>query len=246
VSDRTLRLVVAALATGGAAVAAYLTYARFTHTAIACTTGGCETVQSSGYAEVAGIPVALLGLGLYVAILATAFSTSELARAGAAAIALAGRRLQRLPPVRPARTHRRVVPLVPGKRRGDSATRDRDRPPTRRRPVRRGRTRLRRVSTSTPQKGTAAAAGGSVREPRGAFRPLPDGTAARPRRGAGQGWWGGACHSDLHVMEWPAGSLPYELPFTLGHENAGWVEAVGAGVEGFAPGATSIRARPRR
>jgi propanol-preferring alcohol dehydrogenase len=46
----------------------------------------------------------------------------------------------------------------------------------------------------------------------------------------------GACHSDLHVMEWPAGALPYELPFTLGHENAGWVEAVGPGVSGWAPG----------
>lgn len=46
----------------------------------------------------------------------------------------------------------------------------------------------------------------------------------------------GACHSDLHVMEWPEGSLPYELPFTLGHENAGYVEQLGAGVEGLAPG----------
>jgi len=46
----------------------------------------------------------------------------------------------------------------------------------------------------------------------------------------------GACHSDLHVMEWPAGALSYELPFTLGHENAGWVEAVGAGVDGWAEG----------
>src|SRR4051812_40821759 len=46
----------------------------------------------------------------------------------------------------------------------------------------------------------------------------------------------GACHSDLHVMEWPAGALPYELPFTLGHENAGWIEAVGAGVKGWEPG----------
>jgi propanol-preferring alcohol dehydrogenase len=46
----------------------------------------------------------------------------------------------------------------------------------------------------------------------------------------------GACHSDLHVMEWPAGALPYELPFTLGHENAGWVETLGAGVSGFEPG----------
>lgn len=47
----------------------------------------------------------------------------------------------------------------------------------------------------------------------------------------------GACHSDLHVMEWPAGTLPYELPFTLGHENAGWIEAVGAGVTGWDVGA---------
>jgi propanol-preferring alcohol dehydrogenase len=43
----------------------------------------------------------------------------------------------------------------------------------------------------------------------------------------------GACHSDLHLMEWPEGQLDFELPFTLGHENAGWVEAVGAGVEGL-------------
>jgi alcohol dehydrogenase, propanol-preferring len=46
----------------------------------------------------------------------------------------------------------------------------------------------------------------------------------------------GACHSDLHVMEWPAGALPYELPFTLGHENAGWIEAVGPGVKGWETG----------
>jgi len=46
----------------------------------------------------------------------------------------------------------------------------------------------------------------------------------------------GACHSDLHVMGWPSGALPYELPFTIGHENAGWVETVGAGVTGWAPG----------
>ena len=40
----------------------------------------------------------------------------------------------------------------------------------------------------------------------------------------------GACHSDLHAMEYPVGTLPYELPFTLGHEVAGWVEATGEGV----------------
>ncbi|MGE5635515.1 MAG: NAD(P)-dependent alcohol dehydrogenase [Nocardioidaceae bacterium] len=46
----------------------------------------------------------------------------------------------------------------------------------------------------------------------------------------------GACHSDLHLMEWEAGVLPFDVPFTLGHENAGWVEAVGAGVEGWSRG----------
>lgn len=39
----------------------------------------------------------------------------------------------------------------------------------------------------------------------------------------------GACHSDLHIMqEWTPENFPpmaaWSLPFTLGHENAGWVE----------------------
>ncbi len=46
----------------------------------------------------------------------------------------------------------------------------------------------------------------------------------------------GACHSDLHVMGWSKEAMPYKLPFTLGHENAGWVEKLGAGVEGFSVG----------
>ena len=46
----------------------------------------------------------------------------------------------------------------------------------------------------------------------------------------------GACHSDLHLMEWPPGTLGFDVPFTLGHENAGWVEALGAGVEGVEVG----------
>jgi alcohol dehydrogenase, propanol-preferring len=46
----------------------------------------------------------------------------------------------------------------------------------------------------------------------------------------------GACHSDLHLMEWPEGTMGFDLPFTLGHENAGWVEALGAGVKGLEPG----------
>jgi propanol-preferring alcohol dehydrogenase len=46
----------------------------------------------------------------------------------------------------------------------------------------------------------------------------------------------GLCHSDLHLMHWPPGTLPYELPFTLGHEVAGTVAELGAGADGFAVG----------
>ena len=62
VSDRRLRGAIAMLALAGAAVAAYLVYARYTGTRLACTTGGCETVQHSKYAKAAGVPVAVLGL----------------------------------------------------------------------------------------------------------------------------------------------------------------------------------------
>jgi alcohol dehydrogenase, propanol-preferring len=47
----------------------------------------------------------------------------------------------------------------------------------------------------------------------------------------------GACHSDLHLMhDFDGGLVSFALPFTLGHENAGFVEAVGAGVDHLAPG----------
>ncbi|RBM12653.1 alcohol dehydrogenase [Prauserella sp. PE36] len=47
----------------------------------------------------------------------------------------------------------------------------------------------------------------------------------------------GVCHSDLHLMhDFEPGQLPWGPPFTLGHENAGWVHALGEGVTGLAPG----------
>lgn len=47
----------------------------------------------------------------------------------------------------------------------------------------------------------------------------------------------GACHSDLHVMhDFDPGMMPWTMPFTLGHENAGWVDSVGAGVTTVAEG----------
>jgi alcohol dehydrogenase, propanol-preferring len=46
----------------------------------------------------------------------------------------------------------------------------------------------------------------------------------------------GACHSDLHILEFPEGTSSWKLPFTLGHEIAGSVAAVGAGVDRWREG----------
>jgi S-(hydroxymethyl)mycothiol dehydrogenase len=43
----------------------------------------------------------------------------------------------------------------------------------------------------------------------------------------------GVCHTDLHYRE---GGIGEDFPYLLGHEAAGLVEAVGAGVTGVAPG----------
>jgi len=45
----------------------------------------------------------------------------------------------------------------------------------------------------------------------------------------------GVCHSDLHVIDAPD-ALGMPIPLTLGHENAGWIEAFGPGVAGFERG----------
>jgi NAD+-dependent secondary alcohol dehydrogenase Adh1 len=51
----------------------------------------------------------------------------------------------------------------------------------------------------------------------------------------------GLCRTDLHIYEgqWEPLTHP-KLPFTLGHENAGWVEEVGAAVSNVSPGDTVI------
>lgn len=42
----------------------------------------------------------------------------------------------------------------------------------------------------------------------------------------------GLCHSDLHLLhDFEEGMLPWHVPFILGHENSGYVHAVGAGVD---------------
>jgi len=46
----------------------------------------------------------------------------------------------------------------------------------------------------------------------------------------------GACHSDLHVIDAAEGALPFRPPFTLGHEIAGQVDALGPQATGVAVG----------
>jgi len=59
-------------------VSAYLTYTHYADKAVACGGfGGCETVQQSEYATMAGVPVALLG-----GLAATALLAIALARLG--------------------------------------------------------------------------------------------------------------------------------------------------------------------
>jgi len=53
----------------------------------------------------------------------------------------------------------------------------------------------------------------------------------------------GVCHSDLHIMHhWSVEQLPqladWQLPFTLGHENAGWIES--GDTDEFEPGAPVV------
>jgi NAD+-dependent secondary alcohol dehydrogenase Adh1 len=51
----------------------------------------------------------------------------------------------------------------------------------------------------------------------------------------------GVCRTDLHIIEgqWDA-AMGTPLPYVLGHENAGWIHAVGSGVTNVAPGDTVI------
>lgn len=56
----------------------------------------------------------------------------------------------------------------------------------------------------------------------------------------------GLCHTDIHFLHAPPGAFAYDLPFTLAHENAGWVEALGPGTVGLSVGdAVIIAGGPR-
>jgi uncharacterized membrane protein len=86
-----LRVAAGLVALAGIAVAGYLTWSHYADSSVLCVAGGgCEEVQSSEYASIAGIPVAALGLASYATILGLIVWDVPLARLAAVALALVG------------------------------------------------------------------------------------------------------------------------------------------------------------
>jgi uncharacterized membrane protein len=91
-TERRLRLATALVCVLGLAVAGYLTYIHYAELEPLCVGGGggCEQVQASDYAELAGVPVALLGLAGYALILASLWVPGDAGRVSGALLALTG------------------------------------------------------------------------------------------------------------------------------------------------------------
>jgi uncharacterized membrane protein len=91
-TERRLLVAAGTLALLGAAIAGYLTWVHYSGLEPICAGGGggCERVQSSSYADLAGVPVALLGLIGYLTIAGLLWAPGELGRVGPALLALIG------------------------------------------------------------------------------------------------------------------------------------------------------------
>jgi uncharacterized membrane protein len=85
-----LRAAIAGAAVIGGAIATYLTVVHYAHISPICTSGGCEKVQQSSYAKAGGIPVAVLGLIAYIAVLLTAAVRGVPAALAGTVIAITG------------------------------------------------------------------------------------------------------------------------------------------------------------
>ncbi|MEY2503509.1 MAG: hypothetical protein QOI07_3846 [Verrucomicrobiota bacterium] len=90
-SDRALGRTGLVLAALGIGVAGYLVYVHYANIDPVCNIAhGCHKVQTSQYAKLAGVPVALLGLIGYVTLLGALLAPGEPARMLAALVALVG------------------------------------------------------------------------------------------------------------------------------------------------------------
>jgi uncharacterized membrane protein len=91
-SERNLRIAAAVLALAGIAVATYIAIADSGGGAPKCLAGGtgCETVAHSRYSHIAGINIALFGIGGYVLLLAAAAVPGDAGRFGGFLTALIG------------------------------------------------------------------------------------------------------------------------------------------------------------
>ncbi len=76
--DRRLRWVSFVVALIGLGAAGYLTYTKYAHDGICGVSGGCTVVQTSTWSELVGIPVSVIGVVGYVAILASLLAPQRL------------------------------------------------------------------------------------------------------------------------------------------------------------------------
>ena len=91
VVDRRLQIAIGVVCLIGIGVATYLTYTHYAKLNVVCpVSGGCETVQKSVYSKLDGVPVAVLGLIGYIAILLSLAVRNELGRIAGFGIALVG------------------------------------------------------------------------------------------------------------------------------------------------------------
>src|SRR5882757_7581994 len=91
-SERNLRIAGGALALIGIGVATYISIAEFGGGTPVCLAGGhgCETVARSHYSHLAGINVAVIGIGGYVVLLICALVPGDAGRFGGFLTALVG------------------------------------------------------------------------------------------------------------------------------------------------------------